>query len=757
MGEPRKCNNPTCMRLLLILLLALPAAAQTTAWREGHFHLDPHSVVNRSDLILSKPNLTPFESLPLGNGNLGVSLWAANGLTAQLNRSDTLPHRDSPGQLVIPSLTGLTSAKDFHARLDLYHATLTEQGGGITLTAWVQSATDTLIIDVTGAPPDTQQTAQLTLWPPRRPNVTVTGTIGTLAEKWIDNYGPGATNLPFGSIAAITAHGRNVALTAQERSITVTCKPDEKGHFQIIVASPNYAAPTKIALANTTPQAHEQWWKNFWQQAGLIKVSNDPAGEYLENLRTLYLYAAAAERGSKYPGSQAGIGDMFSAVQDLHHWDPAAYWHWNLRMQVAANIAAGLPQLNQPYFRLYRDNLSSIEDWTKHHMNGREGICVPETMRFNGPGIEYEPQWDSTKPPTLGFNCDAGSKPYYNARTISTGAEISLWIWRQYLATGDGAFLTANYPVMAASARFLLAYIDTPSNAHEQEWDVPNPTTDLSARMALYPAVIEAATLLHRDSALIAKLKKAIPQIPPLPQKEIIGASYDPKAPQHNEENIGLEPIWPYELIKDTQVAKATYQARPYPVHQDWSFDPVQAARLRMPEEVRTTLIDLTQHYQTYINGFANWGGAPGEFYVEQEGVVALALAEALVQEDPDGQISIAPAVPAEWDMEGTVWTRHQTRIHVQTHAGRPTTVAIEAGAAANLSILNPWPNQSVTVMDAEGKTLKQSANPVLTLETQKGKSYLLKPAGQNPLTFEPIAGIPASHGRKLGNVQLGN
>ena len=304
----------------------------------------------------------------------------------------------------------------------------------------------------------------------------------------------------------------------------------------MIVACPHYnGAATKEAsigdaLIHSNPAEHAAWWHAFWQRAGLIKLTSaDGSGEYMENLRNLYLYTAAAESGGLFPGSQAGIADLFSAVQDVHHWDPAAFWHWNLRMQVAANLDAGVPELNAPYFRLYRENLANIKDWTVKHMAGRPGICVPETMRFNGPGVEYEPDWDPSKPPIIGLNCDANFHPYYNARTLSTGAEISLWIWRQYLATGDRQFLAANYPVMAASAQFLLAYETRgtdgkmhthPSNAHEQQWDVTDPTTDLSARSTLFPAVIEAAGLLHTDPKLVQRLKTELSRIAPLPQAE---------------------------------------------------------------------------------------------------------------------------------------------------------------------------------------------------------------------------------------------
>src|SRR3984885_2468801 len=757
----------------------------TTAWKAGHFDVDAGGLLSRSDIVLGTPNARPGEAMPMGNGRLGIAVWAADGFTAQLNRGDTLPHRDSPGQLVIPGLAALTSAKDFSGRLDLYKGSFVEHGGGMNLTAYVQVSTDTFVVEVTGADPSVTQTATLRLWEPRKPNATAANRVGMLAQTWVDHFGPGATGETFGALAAITATGRDVSVAVSSpRSVTVTFKPAEDGHFRVTVASPHYnggenqLAAINSALANSDPQEHIAWWHSFWHRAGLIKLtSEDGSGEYLENLRNLYLYTAAAENGDRFPGSQAGIADLFSAVEDLHHWDPAAFWHWNLRMQVAANIDAGVAEWNAPYFRLYRENLAHIKDWSAKHMAGRPGICVPETMRFNGAGVEYEGDWDPSKPAVIGLNCDAGSRPYYNARTLSTASEVSLWIWRQYLATGDRAFLASNYPVMAASTQFLLAYETRgadgkmhthPSNAHEQEWDTIDPTTDLSARSALFPAVAQAAKLLHTDSQLVQQLEAELNQIPPLPQAEksgpsgkqtVIAESYDPAAVAHNEENVGLEPVWPYNLIGDNSpmlaLAKSTYATRPYPVHQDWSFDPVQAARLGLSDEVRSTLIALTERYQTYINGFANWGGPAGEFYVEQEGIVALALAEALVQ-DYDGLIRIAPAVPSSWDFEGSVWVRNRTRVDVQTRAGVADTVVIEAGASETLAIRNPWPGKSVEVMDANGNTVIRSTGPTLKLPVGQGKSYLLRPQDAPTRVFASISGEASQHPKKLGAVQIG-
>ena len=100
------------------------AAAASTAWQNGAFQVNAGGVVSRSDVVLGQPNTANTQSLPLGNGSLGVAEWAAGGFTAQLNRSDTMPNRLSPGQLNIPGLTAMTSASNFTGTLDLYNGVL---------------------------------------------------------------------------------------------------------------------------------------------------------------------------------------------------------------------------------------------------------------------------------------------------------------------------------------------------------------------------------------------------------------------------------------------------------------------------------------------------------------------------------------------------------------------------------------------------------------------------------------------------------
>jgi hypothetical protein len=773
-----------------LALVAAPATAQTgptTAWHDGHFAVDVPDTVRQSDVVLGQPNLLPAQAMPLGNGSLGVGLWSADGLTAQLNRADTLPDRLSPGQLSIPGLAALTSAPDYHATLDLYDGTFEESGGGMTAKAYVSAGHDELVVEVTGANPNTTQTAQLALWQPRTPTATASGPIGTLAQTWVDQVQPGSSGETFGAMAAITAAARNTQATVvNPTTVQVQFHPNRNGAYQILVDSPQWTGgnPQHVAAADFARGAtslaagNTAWWHAYWNQVGPISMSSaDGSAQYLANVRTVALYAAAAERGTVRPGSQAGVADLFDSSQDTHSWDPASYWGWNLRMMVTANLGAGAFANNNAYFAMYANDLPSIEAWTASQFPGTTGACVPETMRFNGVGIQVHEaggQWGAK--PYL--DCSGQGAANYNARTLTSGAEVALFVWQTYQQTDNLAFLRANYPVMAAWAKFILSYAKLgpdgklhtdPSNAHETQWDVSDPTTDIAAMRTVLPDVANAAHLLHQDSALVGQIAAALPEVVPYPlagtgDQQVIGMSYQPDAAIHNTENIGLEPVWPYGLIgdagPDTALAQRTFTQRPNVEVNDWSLDPIDAARLGRSADVAKTLVDQTEKYQLRPSGLAAFGTTYAEPYAEQGAVVATALQDALVQ-DYDGLLRIAPAWPANWNVEGTVYIQHQSKVDVQIRDGAPVTVAIRAGGSAPIELRNPWPGQQIQVVDgaATGRVIvPPTTAATLTIPARAGASYLVEPTAHptTALPFAPVGGTPATTYRQLGAATIG-
>ncbi|WP_329172069.1 Ig-like domain-containing protein [Streptomyces sp. NBC_01477] len=789
---------------------AAAAAGPTTAWQRGDFKLDPTGVVSRSDLVLGSPNTDPIASMPLGNGSLGVSAWAAGGFTAQLNRSDTMPDRKSPGQLNIPGLSVISHAADFKGQLDLTNGVLRESGGGMSMKAWVAAGKDELIVDVSGADPGVPQTATINLWSPRKPAAAVSGTVGTLAETWADGGPPIGSGRTFGSLAAITAGGRRVSTTVTSPTqVQVGFTPHADGTFRVVVASPGWTGGNAARTAakvigqdaavpvRSLLSAQDRWWDGFWSHSGLIAMSSaDGSAEYIENLRTLYLYEEAASmKKGIYPGSQAGEADMFAWNKDTQTWTPSAYWLWNLRTQIAANMSSGNYRLNTPIFDMYADDLPAIEAWTKQQMGGRPGSCVSETMRFNGNGIS----------PGVGENgsCSEPGSPNWNALDISSGPEVALYMWQQYQATGDKAALKRYWPFIKSVTEFQLAYQTTGAdgllhanaNAHETQWAVQDPTTDIALDRAVFPVIGQIAHLLGTDrgadKSLVTRVAAAAKKIPPYPRTDqatrslllnpgytetetaaadatgtdMIAISYQPAAERRNGENIELEPLWPWNTISDQDaglfsLAQRSYTHRPNKGGNDWSMDAIDAARLQNPAEVRSNLISLTEGHQVYPNGFADLGNSVGyQPYIEQESGAATAVSEALAQ-DYDGIIRFAPAWPAEWDGAGSVYIQGGSKVDVQVQGGRLVTAAIEAGTSGTLRVKNPWPGQRTEVVDGRtGRVVVRGGTAgLLNVPVRAGSSYLVQQvaAPTAGLHFARVTGSAPTAARHLGGVQLG-
>ena len=307
-----------------------------------------------------------------------------------------------------------------------------------------------------------------------------------------------------------------------------------------------------------------------------------------------------------------------------------------------------------------------------------------------------------------------------------------------------------------------------------------DPTTDIAAMQALFPAAVQAARTLGQDASLVTQLNAAIPKIRPFartdtatqtnllsPSDDAAGAdmlapSYDPAATKRNTENIGLEPVWPYGLIGDsgslTDLAKRTWTNRPNKQANDWSNDPIQAARLGLGSDVASTLTGLTKKYQTLPSGLATFVG--NEPYAEQQGVAAAALSEALVQ-DYDGLVRIAPALPSGWNADGTVFIHGGSKVSVQVQGGTVSTVGINAGSTGTINVRNPWPGQRVQVVDGSDETAVVVATTTasqLAIPAVSGKSYLVQRASDpvHGRTVAAVSGAPATQARTLGSVSIG-
>jgi hypothetical protein len=179
------------------------ATGGSTAWQDGSFVVNTANLMSRSDIVLGQPPMLNTQALPLGNGTLAATVWAADGLTAQLNRGDTFPKLKPLGQVVIPGLAAMTSAGNYSGRLALYDGRYLQSGGGMSVVSYVKADADQFVVEVTGADPNELQTVDLKLWSGRSPTAYASGGTAALGETFPDT----ASGQTFGSLAAVTAVG----------------------------------------------------------------------------------------------------------------------------------------------------------------------------------------------------------------------------------------------------------------------------------------------------------------------------------------------------------------------------------------------------------------------------------------------------------------------------------------------------------------------------------------------------------------------
>jgi hypothetical protein len=369
---------------------------------------------------------------------------------------------------------------------------------------------------------------------------------------------------------------------------------------------------------------------------------------------------------------------------------------------------------------------------------------------------------------------------------MTTGAEISLWMWRDYLMTQDKAALQQRFPFMLEAARFLHTYATTggdgklqmsPTNAHEQQWAVTTSMNDVAAMSTLFPALLAAAQVVGSNDALLSAIQGDITKLPELPRtnaqrsqvtapssdaSNIFANSNQPTAELRNVENDDLEPVWPYDLVSDAdatlfQVAQRTYNARIYKDQNDWSNDAITAARLGLASELPARLSAIINKYQAYPCGLVTFDtNTMHEPYIEQGGVLTTAINEAMAT-DFDGTIRFAPALPGAWTVSGTVYIQGKSRVHVQFANGALAFGVLEAGSSGTFKLKNPWNGTQVTVLDDSGAQVVAPTNgATLNVTAQAGHAYLLKRASDPTPSAIQVTGTAAAAVKSMGSRRIG-
>jgi hypothetical protein len=88
------CFKLFCSGLLLHVFTGFAAGqaqapAVASASRGSGFRVDVRGAIDRSDVILGRPNLVSAEAMPLGNGRLGVAVLSATLFPIDLRQDNS--------------------------------------------------------------------------------------------------------------------------------------------------------------------------------------------------------------------------------------------------------------------------------------------------------------------------------------------------------------------------------------------------------------------------------------------------------------------------------------------------------------------------------------------------------------------------------------------------------------------------------------------------------------------------------------------
>jgi alpha-L-fucosidase 2 len=311
------------------------------------------------------------------------------------------------------------------------------------------------------------------------------------------------------------------------------------------------------------------------------------------------------------------------------------------------------------------------------------------------------------------------------------GAWLCQHLWEHYAFTGDLKFLKAYYPIMKGSAKFLLElmveepkhhwlvtpFSMSPEHGYYDSNDSlcflsPSPTMDIAIIRELFPHCIEASKLLGVDADFREKLEAALKRIPPYQinslgyLQEWIEDWKSGKQGHNVSPNFTFYPGCSITMNGNPKFSAAIekwMEAHPARGGFPLSWDIAVWARLKHGDRVADYIKQFLSH--SAANNLHNAGANQSD---ASFGYTA-GVAEALVQSH-DGEISILPALPANW-LDGSVkglLARGGFEVSMQWKDGKLVSAQITNSKGGKTKVRNGDKTINITVKPGEVVSLNE-------------------------------------------------
>jgi alpha-L-fucosidase 2 len=582
------------------------------------------SAISSNDVVWMEPGHGPADSMPLGNGDIGLNVWTEQNGDVVFYIGKTDAWTENPkgttglgkvGKVRISLSPGLFNGTNgFSQALRLYDGQITVRGENGELTLWVDANAPVIHALVKGSKPSVL-TVSLD---PHRVSATVPDTnaatnslsqfMQPVAEELKPDYHAGGlrdriawchfngttnglgkpttpevVNWGFGALIqgrGMTASGTETLTSpsATTHELAVTVASGKSGSDSEWIEQVLHASSASFPASDEKQwQAHADWWHGFWDRSYIFVEGGAEAGMVTKGYVLQRFKTACAGRGAwpvKFNGSLFVIDwpsvsfgkDKVTGIETVkpvtadYRSWGGQYWFQNTRAMYWPRLKAGDYDIMQPLFRMYLGEIRNNETTVKKLYN-HEGSYVAETS----------PHWGAL--PNLVGKTNGAYTDFYFTPVL----ELSTMMLDYYEHTGDTAFVKETLLPFANSGLSFFSnhfprdkegkLLLSPDNSIEMYWMVANPLPDIAGlhyvlgRLKQLPQNLSTPEMRKSWSDLETIL-------PPLPVGDKDGKKvihpYDPSlntgVKAHNFENPELYAVYPFRLYGLPELGKADLQ-----------------------------------------------------------------------------------------------------------------------------------------------------------------------------------------------------
>ena len=736
---------PTIKSLLLCLLLAATLSAHSALEGVSTRALDA------CDVVWSTPGKTSEDSMPLGNGDIGLNVWTEpNGdIVFYISKTDAWSEKSGGSYGLVKvgrvriSTASATAPARFEQALRLGSGEITVANGDQTYRIWVDANRPVIHVEAANPNPAVVR-VQLEPWRAEPANGLMADTVVDAPGDrlvWyhgMNGKGDPRTTPEFTFLTPRWTFGAAILGDGLQKtdSRTLQSQAAKRSHIAIHVLAADDTPDlswlkqldNQIQREAAVPvekawKEHLNWWEQFWNRSWIF-VSGTPEAEKVTRGYVYQRFLCACTGRGLYPIKFNGAiftvdhpnlspgkdksGNPIVGVNADHRTWGGWYTFQNTRLSYWPMPAAGDYDLMLPLFRYYKKAMEVNAPMVKAFY-GHEGSYFQEATPIHS-GIP---------------NVKPTDKPSYFTYYFSPVLELSALMFDYFDNTQDPVFARKTLlPMIESALTFFEQHFPRDAsgkllldkdNAIEMFWgarnglpDIAGLHYDLTKLLALPDDLLPPARKAHWQ-----KLRDILPPIPTgkysvategksklyttvaaTEQPVILPFEAGQTHQAHNGENAELYAIFPFRLYgarkPEYEMALRTFERREFKSSGCWRQDPVQSALLGLTDQAAknvTTCLTRSDPEQRFPGFWVKGNDYSPDMDNGGNGQLALQL---MLMQTEDRKIYLLPAWPKEWNAD--------FRLHAPLNT--VVTGRVEAGKIVKLDVTPPERRADVIILN---------------------------------------------------------